>query len=429
MADQRLLIHGDFVFSPRPGEMVIREKSCMMVEDGRVVEITDTAPSAGSDVQVLDYSDHLIIPGFSDVHLHAVQYVTRGLGYDKELIPWLNDYTFPEEARFRDRAYGEKVFKDLVQDLWAAGTLNCAIYSSLHTDATLLLMDLFAQAGLSAYVGKVNMDRNGSQDLEETTEESIRETMRYLDAARQYAPSDVWPILTPRFAPSCTNELMHWLGERVAEKGLPMQSHVNENLGEIVWVKELFPHSRDYLSVYEDFGLLPQGRTIMAHCIHNTEAEIRLFAEKEVLIAHCPDSNANLASGIMPAGEFLDLGLRVGLGSDIGGGNRLFLGYAIESAMKASRLLWAQSDHAYRSLTFAEAFYMATAGGGSFFGRTGAFLPGYAFDALVIDDSSFSKYRKLTPFERLQKFVFAGDDRALLARYRKGQLVPRPVFD
>ncbi|HZK41668.1 MAG TPA: amidohydrolase family protein, partial [Clostridia bacterium] len=306
MSKKAYLVKGDFISSPQPDQLVLHEDATILVEDGRISEIYEDGPKGTSDLELLDHRGKLIIPGFADVHLHAVQYVTRGLGYDKELLPWLNDYTFPEESRFKDPAYGELVFKDVARDLWAAGTLHCAIYSSLHTDASLQLMDKLAQAGLSAYVGKVNMDRNSVEALEETTEESMEETLRFLEEAKAYADKDILPILTPRFAPSCSDELMRWLGQKSQELALPVQSHVNENFGEIAWVKELFPQSRDYLSVYEDFNLLPQGRTIMAHCIHNTEEEMKMFADKDVMIAHCPDSNANLASGIMPAGEMLD---------------------------------------------------------------------------------------------------------------------------
>lgn len=429
MSQERYLIHGDFISTPNPGEVAIHEGAYMSVEGGVIKAIDNKKPQVDDDVQLIDHGGKLVIPGFSDIHLHAPQYVTRGLGYDKELLPWLNDYTFPEESRFKDKDYTDRVFSDVVEDLWAAGTLNSVIFSSLHTDASITLMDKFAQAGLSAYVGKVNMDRNSVEELSETTEESMRETERFLDAAKAYADRDVFPILTPRFSPSCSNELMRWLGDKVLELGLPVQSHVNENLGEVAWVKELFPESEHYLATYDDYDLLPKSRTVMAHCIHNTEPEMAMFRDKDVLIAHCPDSNGNLASGIMPAGEMLDAGIRVGLGSDIGGGNRLFIGYAIETAMKASRLLWALSDHAYRVITFAEAFHMATAGGGSFFGKTGAFLPGYSFDALVVDDSRFKQYRPLSVFERLQKFVFCGDDRNIVTRYRAGNELKKPVWD
>ena len=426
MTHQRYLLRGDFISAPELGEMAVHEDAYISIENGRITGFSDQRPNTGPDVTFIDHKGKLIIPGFSDVHIHAVQYVTRGLGYDMELLPWLESYTFPEEARFHDPQYAEVVFRDVVRDLWAAGTLHTAIYSSINTDASLELMDCFAQAGISAYVGKVNMDRNGGENLEETTEESVRETIRFIESAKPYADKRVWPILTPRFAPSCSDELLKRLGELSVEHGLPVQSHVNENMGEIAWVKDLFPGSRDYLSVYEDFGLLPKERTIMAHCIHNTKEEIDLFREKDVLIAHNPDSNSNLASGIMPTGDMLDAGLRIGLGSDVGGGNRLFIGHAIDSAIKQSGILWALTDHAHRTISFAEAFHMATTGGGSFFGQTGTFLPGYTFDALVIDDRRFTRHRPLTVFERLQKFVFAGDDRDIAVRYMAGQAVPEP---
>ena len=150
MPKKRTLIHGDFISTPQLGQVIVHQDAWVLIEDGRILEILDQCPSVGADVEILDHKGKLIIPGFSDVHLHAVQYVTRGLGYDKELLPWLNDYTFPEESRFKDPAYGDRVFNDVVGDLWAAGTLHCAIFSSLHTDASLQLMDKFAKAGLSA---------------------------------------------------------------------------------------------------------------------------------------------------------------------------------------------------------------------------------------------------------------------------------------
>ena len=427
MSKKNYLFHGDFITArPEPGELSVYEDAYALVCDGVLEEITPTKPQIGDDVVEIDCKDKLIIPAFSDVHLHAVQYVTTGLGYDKELLPWLTDYTFPEEARFADHAYATRVFTDLVYDLWSGGTLHSSIFSSMHTDATVLLAKMLADAGLSAFVGKVNMDRNGGVDLEETTEESMSETIRYLDLMAPFEDRGVRPILTPRFAPSCTPKLMRWLGELAAERGLFVQSHANENLGEIDWVKSLFPDSRDYMSVYQDFNLLPKGRTVMAHCIYNTDEELEMMRERDVLVAHCPSSNANIASGIMPAAQMIDKGIRVGLGSDIGGGNRLFMGHHVSAAMKHSRLRWALTDRSSRVISFAEAFWMGTFGGGSFFGKTGAFMPGYSFDALVIDDSRLSHYRPLDVLERLQRFIFVGDDRLIVSRYRGGELLPEP---
>lgn len=427
MSKKNCLFHGDFVTAySEPGELSVFEDAYALVCDGVLEEITSVKPQAGDDVVEVDCKGKLIIPAFSDVHLHAVQYVTTGLGYDKELLPWLNDYTFPEEARFADRTYAVRVFTDLVHDLWSAGTLHSSIFSSMHTDAAVLLAEMLVHAGLSAFVGKVNMDRNGGVNLEETTEESISETNRYLDLMAPFREYDVKPILTPRFAPSCTPALMRGLSELSLEKNLHVQSHANENLDEINWVKSLFPDSRDYMSVYHDFNLLPVGRTVMAHCIHNTEQELEMMRERDVLVAHCPSSNANLASGIMPSAQMIDKGIKVGLGSDIGGGDRLFMGYQMSAAMKQSRLHWALTDRTSRMLSFAEAFWMGTFAGGSFFGKTGAFMPGYSFDALVIDDHRLSRYRPLDALERLQRFILVGDDRHIVSRYYRGELLPEP---
>lgn len=427
MSKKNYLFHGDFVTArPEPGELIVYENAYALVRDGVLEEITLIKPSVGGDVIEVDWKGKLIIPAFSDVHLHAVQYVTTGLGYDKELLPWLTDYTFPEEARFAGRDYAVRVFADLVYDLWSCGTLHSSIFSSINTDATVLLAEKLVGAGLSAYVGKVNMDRNGGIDLEETTEESIRETLRYLDLMAPFESSGVKPILTPRFAPSCTPELMRWLGDLSVKRNLPVQSHANENLDEIEWVKSLFPDSRDYMSVYHDFDLLPERGTVMAHCIYNTDEELEMMRERDILVAHCPASNANIASGIMPSAYMVDKGIRVGLGSDIGGGNRLFMGYHIASAMKHSRLRWALTDRSSRIISFAEAFWMGTFAGGSFFGKTGALIPDYSFDALVIDDGRLSRYRPLDVLERLQRFIFVGDDRDIVARYRGGEFLPEP---
>ncbi len=427
MSKKKYLFHGDYATAcAEPGKLIVYENAYALVCDGVLEELTPVKPSVGDDVVEIDWKGKLIIPAFSDVHLHAVQYVTTGLGYDKELLPWLTDYTFPEEARFADRDYAARVFTDLAHDLWSCGTLHSTIFSSINTDATILLAEKLVEAGLSAFVGKVNMDRNGGVDLEETTEESVSETLRYLDLMAPFEGHGVKPILTPRFAPSCTPELMQRLGELSVERSLPVQSHVNENFDEIEWVRSLFPDSRDYMSVYHDFNLLPEGRTVMAHCIYNTDEELEMMRERDVLVAHCPASNANIASGIMPSAQLIDKGIRVGLGSDIGGGNRLFIGHQISLAMKQSRLRWVFTDRSSRIISFAEAFRMGTAGGGSFFGKTGAFMPGYAFDALVIDDSRLSRYRPLDITERLQRFIFVGDDRHIVARYRGGEFLPEP---
>ena len=164
----------------------------------------------------------------------------------------------------------------------------------------------------------------------------------------------------------------------------------------------------------------------MAHCIYNTDEEIELMAENGVYAAHCPYSNYNLSSGIMPVKKFLDMGVPVGLASDISGGNSLSMMSIIAGAIQASKMKWLETNKELAPLTFSEGFYLATKGGGSFFGKVGSFEEDYDFDALVIDDSSLSDIKELTIEERLQKFIYIGDDRNIIARYVKGRKIEKP---
>ena len=422
--DKRVL-KGAIVFTPTKDKFEIYEDSYIIVEDGKVVDIVDELDKSYKDYDFEDYSGKLIIPGFTDLHLHAVQYPNRGLGLDKELIPWLETYTFPEENRYKDLDYSKKVFSRLINDLWRLGTLRSAVYGSIHKDSIKLLMDMFIESGLGAYVGKVNMDRNSQDYLTEDTKQSLIDTEEILN---EYIGKSelVKPIITPRFVPTSTPELLEELGKMAIKYNVPIQSHLNENRDEILWVKELFPESKNYASVYEKYNLFGETKAIMAHCIYNTEEETDLMVENGVYAAHCPYSNYNLSSGIMPARKYLDRGMNIGLASDISGGSSLNMASIIASTIQASKMTWINTNGELKPLSFSEGFYLGTKGGGSFFGKVGSFEKGYEFDALVIDDHNLSDIRELTIEERLQKFVYIGDDRNILARYVRGKEIEMP---
>src|SRR5699024_6100065 len=165
-------------------------------------------------------------------------------------------------------------------------------------------------------------------------------------------------IITPRFIPTCTPELLKGLGQLSAKYNIPVQSHLNENIGEIEWVKELHPEAKNYSSIYDDFGLFGQQKTIMAHCIHNTEDEIDLMAKNQIHIAHCPHSNYNLSSGIMPVRIFLDKEIPVGLGSDVSGGHKVSMPSVMVSTIQASKIKWLETNKKLAPLTTSEAFYL-----------------------------------------------------------------------
>lgn len=231
------VLKGNIVQAPALGELQITEQGYLVMEDGVIRGVYDRLPLEYATAPLVDYGQALVMQSFADMHLHAPQYPMLGMGMDLPLLEWLDTYTFPTEARFADTDYARRIYRRLATDLITNGTTRVCMFSSLHTDATWILMEELEQAGVTGYVGKVNMDRNGLPGiLQETTEESVRETLRWLEGCHF---DHVKPILTPRFTPSCTNELMMALGRLAQEKGLYVQSHLSENLGEIQWVKEL----------------------------------------------------------------------------------------------------------------------------------------------------------------------------------------------
>lgn len=421
----KIVLKGDIVFTPTKDKFETYEDSYIVAEDGRVVGIYEELDDKHKEYPIRDFTGKMIIPGFVDLHLHAPQYPNRGLGLDKELIPWLDTYTFPEEAKYGDVEYAKKVYSKMVKDLWREGTTRSVIFSSIHTESTKLLMDLLIKSGLGAYVGKVNMDRNTIPELMEDTQRSIVETEEIILEYRNKSEL-VKPIITPRFVPTCSSELMKGLGKLAINHGVPVQSHLSENTSEVEWVRELHPELPNYASVYDEYGLFGQTSTIMAHCIYNTDEEIELMKKNGVFAAHCPYSNYNLSSGIMPVRKFLNNKIQVGLGSDISGGNSLSIPSVMVAAIQASKMKWLETEKTLQPLTSSEAFYLGTKGGGAFFGKVGSFEEGYELDALVIDDSSLMCGDRLSLEERIQKYIYVGDDRNIIHRYVSGNEVWEP---
>ena len=217
------VLRGNIIQAPRLGELDIREHGYLVLEDGVVQGVYDALPQALASAPITDYGDRLIMQSFVDMHLHAPQYPMLGMGMDLPLLDWLNTYTFRTEARFADPDFARRTYRRLASDLITNGTTRVCMFSSLHTDATLVLMEEMENAGVTGFVGKVNMDRNGGENLQETTGDSIRETQRWLNECSRF--THIKPILTPRFTPACTDELMAALGKISAEKGLYVHTY------------------------------------------------------------------------------------------------------------------------------------------------------------------------------------------------------------
>jgi len=412
MSESCFALKGLFLDTPSPSSLRCRE-GFLVCENGLCAGVFDALPERYAGIPVSDYTGRLIIPGMSDLHLHAPQYSYCGTAMDLELLEWLDNYTYPEEARYASPEHAKAYYSVFVRDLLHTATTRAAIFATIHTDATLELMRQLDAAGLGAYVGKLNMDRNCPDYYsEQTPENGDAETRRWLDACKNAGFARVHPILTPRFTPSVTDAYMEKIGALSREYGVPMQSHLSENLSEIEWVKALCPDAKNYADTYARFGLFGGAcKTIMAHCIYCPEEEDRMMKDGHVFIAHCPTSNENVIAGISPAARYLREGYEIGLGSDVAGGHTLDLFAVMASAVQVSKLRWRYADSSQKPLTIPEALYMATAGGGRFFGKVGLFEEGYCFDAVVIDDSVNQNLRSFTPPERIERCAYLGGAR------------------
>lgn len=416
------VLKGDLCYSLDRDHLKAVENGYLVCVDGVSAGTFDRLPEEYRALPLKDYTGKLIVPGLVDLHVHAPQYTFRGLGLDMELLEWLERNTFPEEAKYRDIKYARAAYRIFAEDLRNGPNTRACIFATVHVPGTLALMDILEESGLITMVGKVNMDRNASDALlEADAAASLRATEEWLDAVKgKYLRTT--PILTPRFVPSCTDALLDGLGEIQRRRGLPVQSHLSENRGEVKWVKELCPWSSCYADAYDRFGLFggPGCPTIMAHCVLSGEEEVALMKERGVYVAHCPQSNTNLASGVAPVRRYLEQGLRLGLGSDVAGGNQMSIFRAMADAIQASKLRWRLQDESLAPLTVPEVFWMGTMGGGSFFGKVGSFEAGYELDAVVLNDARLCSVRRFSVEERLERMIYLAEECGVEAKFAAG---------
>ena len=417
-----MLLRGNVIHAPELGRLETLPRGWLVLEDGVIAGLYERLPKRYANAPVEDYGDCLILQSFADMHLHAPQYPMLGRGVDLPLLEWLDTYTFPMEAHFSDTAYARQVYRQLAQDLIDHGTTRVAMFSSVHRAATYVLMEELEAAGVAGCVGKVNMDRNCPDSLRETTEASLTDTERWLEECGGRF-QDLFPILTPRFTPSCSDRLMAGLGRIAEKRGLPVQSHLSESLAEIDWVRELHPDCGRYWESYAKYGLWKE-RTIMAHCVHSDREEREAMRKAGVLAVHCPDSNTNLRSGIAPVRRMLEEGVRVALGSDIAGGALLSMWQVAAAAIRVSKEREFHDPEHPRFLTAAEAYYLASSAGHMYFGDAPGFAVGNRLHAVVVDDGIFpSSHSPLSLTERFERALYLTGREHIRAVYSGGRRV------
>lgn len=344
----------------------------------------------------------MLLPGLIDAHVHAPQYAFAGTGTDRALMGptgWLETYTFPWERACSDDAagLGRRAFDACVRATLAEGTTCANYFGVLSSAGCCALADACAAAGQRAFVAKVCMDRASPEDYVESAEEGVRGA-RALAEHCATLPL-VHAALAPRFVPTCSKESLEALGALAEELGPAclVHTHVSESLDEVEYVKivEGNAAARD-APILDAAGLLRPRATVLAHGVHLTDYELRLLAQRECAIAHCPLSNWFFAHGVLRAKRCQRMGVTLCLGTDVAGGYSPSMLNACQHAVAASRaagfVARAAKDETWNEeeehLDYAEAFWMATAGGAAALGcarRLGRLEAGFAFDALVVD--------------------------------------------
>ncbi|CAM9679723.1 unnamed protein product [Sphacelaria rigidula] len=354
---------------------------------------------------------------------------------DLPLLQWLETYTFPVEARFKNTTFARKVYEKAVRRHLMYGSTTCSYFATVHLEATKVLVDVIRGLGQRAFVGKVSMDRNAPDYLVEATSDAKRDVEEFVKfASDELDDSLITPVVTPRFVPACTAELLEFLGDVSRKYDVPVQSHLSESPAEIEWVKQLHPECDSYTSVYERYGLLHE-RSYFAHCIHCTDEERERMLNLKAAVVHCPSSNFMLSSGVANVRRYLTEGIKVGLGTDVAGGHSCSMLDCIRQTLIATNVCGLQPDedgNMWNPLSFQEAFHLATMGGAEALGLDGVvgnFEIGKQFDALVVNPSPGTGGEDVdgenppqAPFDvfpelgegmqaAFEKFIFLGDDR------------------
>jgi guanine deaminase len=338
------------------------------------------------------------LPGFIDLHIHAPQWAQAGTAMDIPLHDWLETYTFPLESKFSDLAFARKVYQDLVATLLANGTTTALYFATVHKEASFLLAQICAEKGQRGLVGKVVMDDKEENPLyyrDESTKTALADTESFIQLVQELnktTKQGVYPVVTPRFIPSCTDEALAGLGELAKKYDTHIQSHCSESDWEHNYVLERM-HKSDTFALHE-MGLL-QDKAVMAHAVFLSEEDADLFAETGTAIAHCPISNVCFSNGVLPAARFTRKGIDIGLGTDVSGGFSPSLFDNLRQAVISSRMLEEGVDPSLAAperglpqsrISANEAFYYATAGGGQSLSLPiGRLEENYIWDVQVID--------------------------------------------
>ncbi|WP_373086951.1 guanine deaminase [Zhongshania sp.] len=393
----------------------------LWIENGYIRTVGDAAgllAQLPADLPLQHFPHHLIIPGFIDTHIHYPQ-TEMIAAYGKQLLSWLQTYTFPTEMQFGDPEYASQIARIFLKELLRNGTTTALVFATVHPESVDAFFNEAQALGLRMIAGKVMMDRNAPPELCDTAASSLSQSR---DLIRRWHGVDrLQYAVTPRFAPTSSEQQLLSAGALLKEfDDLYLHTHLSENRDEMAWVATLFPEAKNYLDVYDRAGLLSR-RSVFAHGIHLSAGECQRLGESGAAVAHCPTSNLFLGSGLINLEQLRAHGVHIGLGTDVGGGTSFSMLKTMDEAYKIQQLRGA-------TLEPFQALYHATLGGARALdleGTVGNFLPGNEADCIVLDlhATPLLQFRSQycpTLKERLFMLNTLGDDRVIECSYAMG---------
>lgn len=400
------------------------EDGLLMIDDGKILQVghyQDLKTGLSDSIVIEHYQDGLILPGFIDTHVHYPQ-TEMIASYGEQLLQWLENYTFPAENRFSDPEHCENVAEFFIAELLKAGTTTALVFGTVHPCSADAFFKVAQKKNLRMICGKVMMDRNCPDYLQDTAEQGYRESIALIE--KWHGVERLQYAVTPRFAPTSSRAQLDKAGDILKQyPDVYLQTHLSENCDEIAWVKELFPESQHYVDVYQQSHLLGR-RSVFAHGVHLEDDECQRLGESQSAIAFCPSSNLFLGSGLFNLQQAKSFNVNVGLGTDIGAGTTFSMLSSINEAYKTQQL---RKD----VLNPFQSFYLATLGGAvalDLEGTIGNFLPGNEADFIVLDYhatplmSRRMKHCK-TLSEKLFTLGMLGDERHIKATYILGEKI------
>jgi guanine deaminase len=414
----------DFSDDPRASKGALRhiEDGLLIVKDGKVEArgaAADLLPTLPAGTPVIDHSGKLIMPGFIDAHVHYPQTDVIA-SHGKQLLDWLNDYTFPAESRFTDVAHAATVADFFLDELVRNGTTTAAVYPTVHPESVDAFFKEAQKRGMRMVAGKVMMDINSPDNLRDEAEQSYADSKALIE--RWHGKDRLLYGVTPRFAATSTERQLELAGKLLDEHpGIHLQTHIAENHAEVKWVAELFPWSKSYLGVYERFGLV-RPNALYAHSIHLSDEDWKTLAKNGASVIHCPTSNLFLGSGLFNLDAANDSGTLVGLATDVGGGTSFSMLRTMHEAYKVAQM-------GQRPFTASDGFYLATLGSARSMGladKIGNLEPGKEADFIVLDPKGTALLeRRYGIAQNIEQKLFVmmmlGDDRAVGQTYVMGE--------